>query len=92
MYPPFKKFSLLKESEVITSSDTLPQTATNYFHVVHYRKCYDCGYIGQEYSFKMKSETTYQTENCTSITYHTHCPKCDSEKLSDYYMNKKDVK
>ena len=93
MYPSIKKYSLLEETETVTSADTLPVSAgVHYMHVVHYRKCYDCGYIGWDSSFLMKFETTYQTENAISQMVHTHCPKCDSEKLSDYFMSKEDVK
>ena len=66
--------------------------AVNYFHVISYRKCYNCGYIGEDMSFKTKFETTYQTENAISQTVHTHCPECDSEKLSDYFNTKEEVK
>jgi|CXWL01.1.fsa_nt_gi predicted Zn-ribbon and HTH transcriptional regulator len=66
--------------------------SNNYYHVCTYRKCNDCGYIGEDLSFKIKLETTHQSDNAVSQIVRTHCPECDSEKLSGYFNTKEEVK
>lgn len=60
--------------------------------MVVYRKCLDCQYTGKDLSFNMKFETIIKNQNGISQVVHIHCPKCDSEKLSEHFNTREEIK
>jgi hypothetical protein len=65
-----------------------PVYASNYMHVIMYRKCNACDYTGADFSFILRQEIAAHTETSVSYTQHTHCPKCGSENLGSLHWDK----